>query len=477
MKSRLAVVEDDPVQADLLSELLRTHGYEVVTFADGALALAALEREVVPVDVVLTDVSMPRLSGLELCIALKASRPELPVVVITAELRLETAVSALRAGAYDFVSKPIEFELLLSCVRRAVERRQLTRALTHEGRLPAGEGELLGKSEAMQQVRDLVTRVAASGASVLVQGETGTGKELVARALHTLSARAGGPFVPINCAALPASLVESELFGYAKGAFTDARAAKSGLFVEASGGTLFLDEVAELSLDNQAKLLRALQERKVRPLGSNAEIAFDARVLCATHQDLEAEVEAGRFRQDLLYRLNVIRIELPPLRDRGMDVVHLAALFLERVCARDGRAPLVLTPDVAQKILNYAWPGNVRELENCIERLAALATGSQVTVGDLPEKLRFFQRERFTVSVDQTEEIVPIDEFEKRYVLRVLQLVQDNRSRAADLLGIDRRTLYRKLETWGLPTWRTAPAEAPTPAAPERATLRRESAG
>ena len=467
MKSRLAVVEDDAVQADLLAEALRAEAYEVVIYADGALALAALESDVAPIDAVLTDVSMPRMTGLELCTALRESRPELPVVVITAELRLETAVSALRAGAYDFLSKPIEFELLLPCVRRAVERRQLTRALAHEGRLPAGESELLGDSVPMQHVRDLVTRVAASGASVLVHGETGTGKELVARALHSLSPRARGPFVPINCAALPASLVESELFGYSKGAFTDARAAKSGLFVEATGGTLFLDEVAELSLDNQAKLLRALQERKVRPLGSNAEVAFDARVLCATHQDLEAEVEAGRFRQDLLYRLNVIRIDLPPLRDRGMDVVHLATLFLERVCARDGRAALALSPDVAQKILNYSWPGNVRELENCIERLAALATGGQVSVGDLPEKLRSFQRDRFHVSVDQAEEILPLDEFEKRYVLRVLQLVQDNRSRAADMLGIDRRTLYRKLETWGLPTWRTAPAEQPAPTVPE----------
>ncbi len=463
MKARLAVVEDDGAQAELLAEALRAEGYEVVTFPDGAAALEAFERDVAAVDVVLTDVSMPRMTGLELCSALKESRPELPVVVITAELRLETAVTALRAGAYDFVSKPVELELLLPCVHRAVERRQLTRALTHRGPSTA-DSELLGESVAMQQVRDLVARVAASGASVLVHGETGTGKELVARALHSLSPRAKGPFVAINCAALPAALVESELFGYAKGAFTDARAAKSGLFVEATGGTMFLDEVAELSLDNQAKLLRALQERRVRPLGSNAEVAFDARILCATHEDLEALVEQGKFRQDLLYRLNVIRVDLPPLRDRGMDVVHLATLFLSRVCERDHRGPLTLSAEVAQKLVNYSWPGNVRELENCIERVAALATGAQVAAADLPEKLRTFQRERFQVSVDQTEEILPLDEFEKRYVLRVLQLVEDNRSRAAEVLGIDRRTLYRKLEGWGLPTWRSPP-EAPSDAA------------
>jgi two-component system response regulator HydG len=462
MKARIAVVEDDPIQAELLCELLRTEGHSTESYADGEAALHALEKEVVDVDLVLTDVSMPKLDGLQLCAALKESRPELPVIVVTAEARLETAVTALRAGAYDFVAKPLEAALLFPCVNRALERRALARALADQTSQRAGaQSQLLGESRAMQQVRELVSRVASSGASVLVQGETGTGKELVARALHGLSPRAQGPFVAINCAALPAALVESELFGYAKGAFTDARAARSGLFVEASGGTLFLDEVAELSQDNQAKLLRALQERKVRPLGSNTEISFDARVLCASHKDLESEVEAGRFRSDLFFRLNVVRIDLPPLRDRGMDVVQLGRLFVERVCARDGREALTLSPEVAQKLLGYGWPGNVRELENCIERLVALARTPQLSVGDLPEKLRSFQKESFRVSVDATEEIVALDQFEKRYVLRVLQLTQDNRSRTAELLGIDRRTLYRKLESWGLPTLRAHPESGP----------------
>lgn len=464
MKPRLAVVEDDALQAELLAESLKAEGYDVVIYPDGVAALDALEGDIAQVDVVLTDVSMPRMSGLDLATALKESRPEVPVIVITGESRLETAVAALRAGAYDFVSKPVESELLMPCIRRAVERRQLTRALVQQGKVVTSDQyQLVGQSPAMKRVRDLVMRVAVSGASVLVQGETGTGKELVARALHLLSPRAKAPFVPLNCAALPAALIESELFGYAKGAFTDARVARTGLFIEATGGTLFLDEVAELSLENQAKLLRALQERKVKPLGSNTELPFDARVLCATHKDLEAEVEAGRFRQDLFYRFNVIRIDLPPLRDRAMDVVQLATLFLERICQRDGRPVLTLSPEVAQKLLNYSWPGNVRELENCIERLVALAQGEAVAVNDLPDKLKSYQKERFHVSVDATEEIVSLDEFEKRYVLRVLQLVKDNRSRAADLLGIDRRTLYRKLETWGLPTWRAPPVgEEPT---------------
>jgi DNA-binding NtrC family response regulator len=458
MKARLVLVEDDGAQADLLAEALRAEGYEVVTYGDGAAALDALENALDDVDAVLTDVSMPKMNGIELCTALAESRPEVPVVVITGESRVEMAVAALRAGAYDFLSKPIEFELVLPCVRRAVERHRLRRALIHQGTLPSSElAQLIGESAAMKNVRDSVTRIAASGASVLIQGETGTGKELVARALHALSPRAQRSFVAINCAALPAALVESELFGYAKGAFTDARAARVGLFVEASGGTLFLDEVAELTLDNQAKLLRALQERKVRPIGSNTEVSFDARVLCATHKDLEVEVEGGRFRQDLFYRLNVVRVDLPPLRDRGMDIVHLATLFLERICTRDGRQSLTLSADVAQKMLNYSWPGNVRELENCIERLVALARTDEVAVSDLPDKVRTQQQDRFQLTIDDTQSVVTLDEFEKRYVLQVLQLVHDNRSRAATMLGIDRRTLYRKLETWGLPTWRVRP--------------------
>ena len=462
MSTRLAIVEDDPIQAELLSETLLAEGYEVQTFPDGQSALAALESGAT-VDVVLADVAMPGLDGLGMCAALKSSRPELPVILVTGEARVETAVAALRAGAYDFLSKPVEAALLLPCVARAAERQRLAHELKAATRaMPVMDSGLFGQSDTMRVVRELVARVASSGASVLIHGETGTGKELVARALHKQSSRGRGPFVAVNCAALPAPLVESELFGYAKGAFTDARAAKSGLFVEGNGGTLFLDEVAELSLDNQAKLLRALQERRVRPVGSNTEVPFDARILAATHRDLEAEIEAGHFRQDLFFRLNVIRIDLPPLRERGMDIVHLATHFLRDVCARDGRPEVpTIPPEVAQKLLAYPWPGNVRELENAVERLAALATTQTLSVSDLPENIRLHERERFTMQVDAAEEVVTLDQLEKRYVLRVLQLVKDNRSRAATLLGIDRRTLYRRLEGWGLSTGRQTPPQAP----------------
>jgi two-component system response regulator HydG len=458
------LAEDDAVQAELLAETLRSAGHEVLVYSDGRAVLRALEVEATPADLLLTDLTMPEVGGLELCKALRESRPELPIVVVTAEAKPEVAVAALRAGAYDYLTKPVDSELLGACVRRALERGRLMRELTLQGRLATErDTKLIGEGPAMQRVRALVAQVASSGASVLVQGETGTGKELVARALHALSPRAGAPLVAVNCAALPGALAEAELFGYAKGAFTDARAARVGLFVGASGGTLFLDEVADLSLDNQAKVLRALQERMVRPLGTNTEVPFDARILCATHVDLDAAVEAGRFRRDLYYRLNVVRVDLPPLRDRGMDVVRLASVFLKRVCERDQRPPLEVTPEVAERLLAYPWPGNVRELENCMDRLAALAQGPVVSAAHLPDKLKTFQRDRFQLNVDEAQEILPLDEVEKRYVLRVLQLVGDNRSRAAAALGIDRRTLYRRLESWGLPTQRAEPDEAPGP--------------
>ena len=464
MRSRILIAEDDAVQAELLAETLRSAGHDVLVYPDGLSVLRALEVEATPADLLLTDLTMPQLDGLELCKALRESRPDLPVVVVTADATPAVAVAAIKAGAYDYLTKPVEPELLKACVHRALERRRLARELNLQGRLATErDTKLFGQGESMERVRELVAQVASSGASVLVHGETGTGKELVARALHALSPRAEAPFVAVNCAALPAALVESELFGYAKEAFTDARAARVGLFVGASGGTLFLDEVADLSLESQAKVLRALQERTVRPLGSNTEEPFDARVICATHVDLESAAEAGRFRQDLFYRLNVVRIDLPPLRDRGMDVVHLASRFMQRVCERDQRPALKVTPEVAEKLVAYSWPGNVRELENCMDRLAALAKGPEVSVADLPEKVRAFQRGRFQLNVDEAGEILPLDEVEKRYILRVLQLVQDNRSRAAEVLGIDRRTLYRRLEGWGLPTQRSEQDATPAP--------------
>jgi two-component system response regulator HydG len=453
MNVRLAVVGNDVGEVRQVSEPLVADGYEVVTFTDGFAALQALEHDATAIKLAVVTGAT---GALELCAALVRARPALSVLVVAAEAQ---ALLALRAGACDLVPRPVEAAVLLTCVRRALVARVSPRLRPTSP--AAGSAELLGESVAMQQVREVVRRVASSGASVLIHGETGTGKELAARALHASSPRARGPFVAIDCAALPGPLLESELFGFARGAFTDARAARSGLFVEASGGSLFLDEVAELSLDHQARVLRALQERRVRPVGSNLEVPFDVRVMCATHKDLEAEVAAGRFRQDLFFRLNVVRVFLPPLRERGLDVVHLAKLFLARARARDGAPMLTLPAPVTQRLLHHRWPGNVRELENCMEQLAALARGTEVEVDDLPRSMRAAAPQAPAQNVPEMpvdqQGIVTLDELEKHYVLRVLELLKDNRSRAADVLGIDRRTLYRRLEGWGLPTWRTPP--------------------
>jgi two-component system response regulator HydG len=303
----------------------------------------------------------------------------------------------------------------------------------------------------MRRVFDLVTRVADSDASVLIMGESGTGKELIARAVHAQSSRRDGPFLAVNCAAMPGALLESELFGHTRGAFTDAKAARTGLFEQASGGTLFLDEIGELPIEMQPKLLRALQERMVRPIGGNVEVPFDARIVTATNRDLEAEVDEKRFREDLYYRINVVRVDAPALRERGGDVLLLAQHFVERFAARSNKAVRGIHAAAAEKLVNYDWPGNVRELENCIERAVALLRFDEVTVDDLPEKIRQYRADRLVFATDDLTEVLTIDELERRYIQRVLTLVGGNKSRAADLLGLDRRTLYRRLDRYGGP--------------------------
>jgi two-component system response regulator HydG len=294
---------------------------------------------------------------------------------------------------------------------------------------------------------------------VLIYGETGTGKELVALAIHEASARRSGPFVALNCAAVQASLLESELFGHARGAFTDAKTERQGMFLEASGGTLFLDEIGELPLEMQAKLLRALQERKVRPVGANAEVKFDARILTATHRDLEADVAQQRFREDLYYRINVVGVDLPALRERGTDVLKLAAHFLRAACSRSAKGVLELSPQFAERLMAYDWPGNVRELENCIERAVAMARFDHLTVEDLPDAIRSHRADSFIMTANETDEVLTLGELERRYAARVVALLSGNQVRAAQKLGIDKRTLARMLETQTPPS--PAPAEEP----------------
>ncbi|HKP56835.1 MAG TPA: sigma-54 dependent transcriptional regulator [Polyangiales bacterium] len=450
-RDRILCIDDDADQCSLLEAALIRLGCAVVSTTSPTTAIELIANE--HFDAIITDLGMGEMDGLELCERVIATRPEIPVIVLTGQGSMDAAIGALRAGAYDFLTKPVDAKILGIGVARAVQHsklsaeiRRLRSALTGSPR----SQRIVGHSPPMQRLNELITRVGASEVSVLIQGETGTGKELVARAVHDASPRRTGPFVALNCAAVPPALLESELFGHARGAFTDATHARRGLFFEASGGTLFLDEIGEMPLETQVKLLRALQERKVRPVGSNAEIAFDARIVTATHRDLEADVRTQRFREDLYYRINVVRLEVPALRDRGTDVLELAAHFLRAAAERDDRPTLQLSPRVAEHLMRYEWPGNVRELENCIERAVALARFDQVTVESLPEAVRAYRTDRLVIGTNDVEEILPIDELGRRYTLEVIRQLNGNKTRAAQLLGLDRRTLYRKLEQYGV---------------------------
>jgi two-component system response regulator HydG len=444
MKGRVLVVDDDHEMCELLRSQLGRRGFEVLTHGGADEALARLAAE--ELDAVVTDVRMRGLDGIQLCEHIRQNRPDVPVLVITAFGSLDTAVAAIRAGAHDFLAKPFEVEELAFRLERAIQHRRLAEEVKRlRARALVPVDELAGESVALRQLRELVARVAGSEAPVLVIGESGSGKERVARALHRLGPRPEGPFVALNCAALPEHLLESELFGHARGAFTDAHSARSGLLVHANGGTLFLDEIAELPLPLQPKLLRALQERRVRPVGGEEEVAFDARIVAATNRDLDAAVEEGRFREDLFFRLDVLRVEVPPLRARGSDVLLLAQHFLRECAARSGKAVVGLSHGAAEKLLQYAWPGNVRELANCIERAVALTDHEHILVEDLPERIRAEGRGHVLVASDDPSELVPLEIVEQRYIARVMESVGGNKTLAARILGLDRKTLYRKL--------------------------------
>ncbi len=442
---RVLIVDDEQDKCELMQALLERQGIEVRAVTSTSKALELVVQE--DFDVVVTDVNMEEMSGLELTERMLGARPDLVVVVVTGEGKMETVIGAMRTGAYDFLTKPVEPKLFGLSVARAIKHRQLQDEVKRLRLVTSApvRGSLIGDSPPMRRLYELIERLGSSEPSVLIYGESGTGKELVARAVHSASGRASGPFIALNCAAVPPALIESELFGHARGAFTDAKMQRAGLFTQAHGGTLFLDEIGEMPLEMQPKLLRALQERVVRPVGANQEVPFDARIVAATNRDLESDVYDKRFREDLYYRINVVSLSLPPLRERGNDVLLLAQYFLDRLAAKGGKPRLSLSPQVAEKLLGYEWPGNVRELENSIERMVALARFEQLSVEDLPERIRAYRSGGFVLAADRAEEILPIEELERRYIQRVLKLVDGNKTRAAELLGLDRRTLYRKL--------------------------------
>jgi two-component system response regulator HydG len=448
----ILVVDDEPDACELIRHLLEKEGYTVST---ETTARSALERVVSQTyELVLTDVTMPEMDGIALCQKITGVRPGLPIVLLTGRADMDTVTRALRVGVRDFLTKPLQAAALLGAVTRIVGHPEQQRSSALSCEVVGQPSELrlaglLGESESMQKVRSLVLDLAESVASVVIQGETGTGKEIIAHALHATSPLSDGPFIALNCAAMPAGLLESELFGHARGAFTDAKTAKKGLLLQAEGGTLLLDEIGELPLLMQPKLLRALQERTVRPVGEHKEVPFNCRIIAAANQDLELEVKAKRFREDLYYRLDVVRITVPPLRARGNDILLLARHFLKRFVERSRRV-VVLSEPAAAKLLSYSWPGNVRELENCMERAVALARSEEVAVDDLPERIRLFQptaSEPVTSGVPAAD-VTSLFDAERDHVLRAVEQFGGNKTRAAAILGIDRRTLYRRLERY-----------------------------
>lgn len=450
MNSKILIVDDDQSMCDMLVARLSKRGFDPQSrnHADDALSFLVSH----PCEAVVTDLQMAGMNGIDLCERIVKNHPNLPVIVITAFGSLDSAIAAIRAGAYDFINKPFQIEELVFALQRAVQQRFLreeVKRLEKAVEIAQRSGSLIGQSSSMKKVFTLIEQVAATDASVLIIGESGTGKELVAQALHQRSRRHSSPFVAISCAALPEHLLESELFGYKKGAFTDAHTSRDGLFVQANTGTLFLDEIGDMPLSLQPKLLRALEERSVRPLGGKQETPFDIRLISATNRDLEFAVEQGGFRQDLYYRLNVVQIDLPPLRARGTDVLLLAQHFIDVYAAQMKKNVEGLSSEAANQLLAYHWPGNVRELRNCIERAVALAQYDKITVENLPDKIRHYRDSHIVVAGTDPSELIPLEEVEKRYILRVLESVGGNRTQTAQILGLDRKTLYRKLLRYG----------------------------
>jgi len=447
---RVLVVDDEENLRLVLRTLLRRHGYEVETAVSGEDALGMVDS--FGPDVVLTDVRMPKMGGLDLLSTLKAKGNEATVIVMSAYGNMDQALEAMKAGAYDYVQKPFKPDEVVLALRKAEERellRRENRALRDEIRKEHRFDDILAKSQKMLDIFRTISKIAEYKTTVLVSGESGVGKELVARALHHRSTRRGGPFVAVNCGAIPENLLESELFGHKKGAFTDAVQDRRGLFEEADGGSLFLDEIGELPLSLQVKLLRVLEEEKIRRVGDVRDIKIDVRIITATHRDLPAETKAGRFREDLFYRLNVLPILVPPLRDRREDIPLLIDHFVARNNVRLGTSIRGLDTESRRLLFEYPWPGNVRELENTIERAMVLAEGDQIVAQDLPERLREARDPVQTqlasgeLSVKKTMRIV-----EEILIRRALQRTKGNRTRAAEVLEISHRALLYKIKDY-----------------------------
>lgn len=461
--STIALIEDDLDLLDLLSTLFKQKGYKVFTFTNAEEAVIEIENKRMEADVVISDLKLPEMSGIDFIRRIKKFDASIPIILMTSEASVETAVEAIDTGAYDFVLKPLHMPQLLISIQRALflnqvqEENNNLKSLFQED--IAGLKGVIGKSQGFRKAIELAKRVSSSQANILVSGESGSGKEVIARAVHELGDKKEGPFVAINCSAIPENLLESELFGHAKGSFTGAHEKKIGLFEEANKGTLFLDEIGDLSLPLQAKLLRVLQERKVKRIGENQYREFTARIICATHKDLRKEVAEGRFREDLFFRLNVIPIYMPPLRERKEDILPLAEYFLKKFSAMNNVSVRGFSKEAVRKLESHEWKGNVRELENAIERAVVLSTSDLILPEDLPtEENDFFgtqetvgeKKDTVLMTVFEEENFYTLEELSKKYIQYVFNRNEGAKEQTAKDLGIDRKTLYRKLKEMNL---------------------------
>jgi len=447
---RVLIVDDDRAMCQLLIDLLREEGYETDVAYEGETALQKSRQSYF--DLTITDLMMPKMRGVELVQRLREIDNGALVLLITGFGTIESAVEAMRAGAFHYVTKPFRNEEILIQIKRALEQKRLeqeVQRLRTEVRAHHRFQNIIGQSVAMKKILETVAQVSDLPANILIEGESGTGKELIARAIHANSSRATGPFIAVNCAAIPETLLESELFGYVRGAFTDARKDRSGLFREANGGTLFLDEIGELPVTLQTKLLRVLEDKEVRPLGANQGEKVDTRVLSASNRNLEELVRSDKFRQDLYYRLNVIRIELPPLRHRGDDVPLLVRHFVEKFAAGAKHQVDGIDAEALAALKNYDWPGNIRELEHMIERAVLLGKGSRIGLQDLPANVVADGESSVVLAQALTRQLT-LRDLEREYVAKVLDATNGNKTEAAKILGVDRTTLYRKLEEYKL---------------------------
>jgi two-component system, NtrC family, nitrogen regulation response regulator NtrX len=455
MKDAILVVDDEAGVRSSLAGILGDEGYAVTAVDSGEAGLMALEAR--RYDLVLLDVWLPGLDGLEVLRRIRERDSELPVVVISGHGTIETAVKAVRLGAQDFVEKPLSLEKTVLAVRNALRQRRLESQLRELRQQLDARYAMVGESPALLRLREEIRQAAPSNGRVLIFGENGTGKELVARAIHAQSQRAAGPFVEVNCAAIPEELIESELFGHTKGAFTGAHATRKGKFELADGGTLFLDEIGDMSLKTQAKVLRALQEQRVEPVGGSGSVDVDVRVIAATNKDLEAEIRGGRFREDLYFRLNVIPFQVPPLRDRREDIPLLVRHFMQVLSAEHGRKAREVVPDALEALARLPWPGNVRELRNILERLVIMTPGERIELQHLPATLASSLSTRPPAADEASAAaggdgtlLAAREAFERRYILERYRECGGNMSRTAESLGVERSNLYRKMKAFGL---------------------------